>query len=73
MTFIVDNYQPKTVSFKDIEIGEIFKWNNSVYLKTNNLYSEVTNAFDLSYREECTFYKDKPVQVVKATVTIEPC
>ena len=72
MTTIVENHQPKFVTFEEIEIGDLFKWNNSIYVKTGYSSLVTTNALSLSKKETSLFYEDELVQSVKATITIEP-
>ena len=72
MTTIVENHQPKFVTFEEIEIGDLFKRNNSIYVKTGYSSLVTTNALSLSKNETSLFYEDELVQSVKATITIEP-
>ena len=73
MTVIEDYCQPKLVKFEEIDIGDFFKWNNFVYVKTSHSSSVTTNALNLSNQETGFFYEDDLVQAVNATITIEPC
>ena len=72
MTNIINKSQFLNVEFKDIEVGEFFKYHGAVYLKTSYSSSVETNAFDLSRSEQSFFEYDDTVQAVNATVTIEP-
>ena len=72
MTVIVDKDQRKTISFREVKIGEFFKYHDSVYLKISYSNSMDTNAFDLTDREESIFCEAEPVQLVNAKIIIEP-
>ena len=72
MTVIEDKVQFLKVNFGEIEVGEFFKYQGEVYLKTSYSSSVETNAFDLSRSEQSFFEYDDTVQAVNATVTIEP-
>ena len=73
MTVVVDKFQPQFGTFKEVEVGDIFKWNNLVYLKTSNSVSVENNALNLFNREASLFREDQPVQLVNATIIIEAC
>ena len=72
MTTIVNKVPFLKVKFGDIEVGEFFKYDNSVYLKTSYNSSDDSNAFDLSRAEQSIFEYNDTVQAVNATVTIDP-
>ena len=71
MITITDRTKEAIMKFKDIEIGELFKYHSSVYLKISDEYLSVTNAFDICNAKPSIFCKDTFVQAVNATVTIE--
>lgn len=72
MFIIVDKQQDSIMRFGDVEVGEFFKYHNSVYLKISYLNSNTTNAFDLSESESSIFCEDDLVQAINATLTVEP-
>lgn len=72
MTTIVNKARALSMRFENIKVGDFFKYQNLVYLKTNRYYSRDVNAFNLSKKEECFFEKDHIVQAVNTTVTVEP-
>ena len=72
MTTIVNNVQFLNVKFGDLEVGEFFKYQGAVYLKTNYSSSVESNAFDFSRAEQSIFDYDNVVQAVNTTITIEP-
>ena len=72
MITITDRTEDAIMRFRDIEIGELFKNHNSVYLKISDEYLNATNAFDISDAEPSVFCEDELVQAVNATLTIEP-
>ena len=72
MFVIVDKQQDSIMRFGDVEVGELFKYHNSVYLKISCLNSNATNAFDLSESESSIFCEDELVQAINGTLTVEP-
>lgn len=72
MTTIINKERASSMRFENVKVGDFFKYQNSVYLKTNRYYSVDVNAFNLSEKEECFFEKDDLVQAVNTTVTVEP-
>ena len=71
MITITDRTKEAIMRFKDIEIGEFFKYHSSVYLKISDEYLNVTNAFDISEAEQSIFCGDEFVQAVNSAITIE--
>ena len=71
MITITDRTKESIMKFRDIEIGELFKYHSSVYLKISDEYLNVTNAFDICDAEPSIFCEDTFVQAVNATITIE--
>ena len=71
MITITDRTKEAVMRFRDIEIGELFKYHSSVYLKIRDEYLNVTNAFDICDAEPSIFCEDTFVQAVNATITIE--
>ena len=69
---IVDKERDSIMTFKEIEVGEVFRYNNSVYLKIKRSRGNAINAFNLSKPETNIFYEEDLVQAVNATLTIEP-
>ena len=72
MTTIINKERTSSIRFEDVKVGDFFKYQNSVHLKTNRYYSVDVNAFNLSEKDECFFEKDDLVQAVNTTVTVEP-
>lgn len=72
MVIIGDYSQREFINFEDLEIGDVFKYHNSIYLKTSYSFSVTTNAFNLSNPETSIFCEKDPVRRVKATILIEP-
>ena len=71
MITITDRTKEAIMKFRDIEIGEFFKYHSSVYLKISDEYVNVTNAFDISDAEPSIFCEDTFVQAVNGAVTID--
>ena len=71
MITITDKTKEAIMRFRNIEIGEFFKYHSSVYLKISDEYLNVTNAFDLSEGEQSIFCEDTFVQAINADITIE--
>lgn len=69
---IVDKERDPIMTFGEIKVGNVFKYNNSVYLKVNLNASDEVNAFNFSDGELDYFREDRLVQAVNATLTIEP-
>ena len=72
MMVIVDKEQDSIMSFGEIEVGEVFRYNNSLYLKIDLHSRDGVNAYDFSEGELDYFHVDRMVQAVNATLTIEP-
>lgn len=75
MTVIIDKQQDeiiKIMRFEDIEVGEFFRYHNSVYLKTSCLTSNDTNAFNIVKSESSIFDKYDLVQTICSPIIIQP-
>lgn len=78
MTITIDRQQNEMIKFKDVEVGEFFKYFDSVYLKTSYLSSDDieafngANAFDLSDSVSESFDDDDLVQIICSPIIIQP-
>ncbi len=62
----------KSIDTKEIEVGDVFKYNNAVYLKIDLDSRDGVNVFNFSEGELDYFREDRLVQAVNGTLTIEP-
>lgn len=69
---IVDKERDLVMPFCEIEVGDVFKYNNAIYLKVDLDGSDGVNVFNFSEGELDYFFEDRLVQEVNATLTIEP-
>ena len=72
MMVIVDKEQDSVMPFCEIEVGDVFRYNNSLYLKIDRDDAKDVNAFNFSEGELEYFREENMVQAVNTTLTIEP-
>lgn len=67
---IVDQRQDITRSFKELELGEVFEYLESIYIKTGVSVNE-SNAVDFKNGAEDIIRLDAEVKPLRATLVIE--
>lgn len=70
---ITDNRNVKTIEFKDVKEGDIFEYDNIIFLKTSFTYAydeDLLNCYNLQDNEFSYFNDDERVIMLKGELII---